>query len=678
MSDLKLEDILDINLLQQFQDTFADATGVASLITTPDGTPVTRPSNFCALCAEIIRKTPGGLHNCMLSDAELGKQSLYEARIQPCLSGGLWDAGVSINAEGMHLGNWMIGQIRTKDMNTLKMLEYADKIGADRGEFLNALNYVPVMSIEQFRNVSKMLFLFVNQLTDKAISNVHLKKIISNFQTKEKELGWERAQMNALMNNISDHIYFKDMDSRFIRCNVSHARWFGLDNPEQIIGKTDFDYFSEEHASNAYNDEQAIIKEGITISKEEKETWPNRPDTWASTIKTPFFDNSGSIIGTFGISRNITEKKKIEETLVESEQRLRTIIENMGEGLAIITQKMEFIFANPRADEIFGQKINGLVGLNLMDFVDKNEINLTNEKLNSRNKSEKSIYEVNITRPDGKKRTLIISSVPRKDHNGNFAGFYEVFTDITDRKRAEKIIKEKNNELQLINAQKDKLFSIIAHDLKSPFNSFLGLTEIMEKELFNLSLTQVQEMAANMKNSATKIYNLLTNLLEWSRLQRGLIQAKPVQLNLKEQINQYVNVLTEMAKRKSIRIKVKISDDLLIFADPNMLQIIIQNLLSNAIKFTPDKGIIVISGEVQNSKIAKISITDSGIGMDHEIVSNLFKIDAQVSRPGTNGESSTGLGLILCKEFIEKQGGKIEVESVVGKGSTFSFTIPLP
>jgi len=676
MDKLEMKDLLDLAQLQHLQDLFSDATGIASLITTPGGKPLTRPSNFCILCADIIRKTEKGLKNCILSDTELGKQNLKGARIQPCLSSGLWDAGVSINVGGKHVANWLIGQVRSESIDIDKMLEYADEIGADRTQFLEALNKVPIMSVEKFNKIAAMLFSFVNQYSEKANSNLQLKKIVTDYHKKEKELNWERSQINALMNNISDHIYFKDLQSRFTRANLAHAIRFGLSHPDQIVGKCDFDFFSHEHASDAYNDEQTIIEKGITISKEEKETWPNKPDTWVSTIKAPLFDENGTIIGTFGISRDITEKKKTEQILIENEVRLRTIIENIGEGLAILSQRLEFVFANPMAEKIFGVRKNGLLGHNIIDFVDRSFEQIIIEQFRNRKTSEKTSYEIDIIRPDEEKRSLLVSSVPRKDFNGKYVGFYEVFTDITERKKDEQIIREKNIELQQLNAQKDKLFSIIAHDLRSPFNSFLGLTELMEKELFNMSLLEVQTLATDLNNSATNIYNLLTNLLEWSRLQQGLIGLMPDVLNLSRIVEQSIGILSEVSKLKSIVINIDIPDDLTVLADPNMLQIILNNLLSNAIKFTPEKGNISISAKIIDN-LAEILIADSGIGMDEERISHLFRIDINVSRPGTNGEPSTGLGLCLCKEFVEKQGGEIWVESEVGKGSKFYFTLPI-
>jgi len=676
MEQVHFADIINIDELQRMQDLFSDATGVASVITTPDGKPITKPSNFCTLCSDVIRKTEKGLYNCMLSDSVLGKQNLNGPRIQTCLSGGLWDAGVSINVNGVHLANWLIGQVKNEAQDVHLMMDYAERIGADHDEFLAALDKVPVMSKEQFKKVANMLYAFVNDFSEKAHTNYLLKQTIEDFKKKDEELSKERLLMDALLDNTPDHIYFKDKESRFIRSSRAQTKKFNLDDPTQIIGKTDSDFFSEEHASNAFRDEQTIIEQGITISKEEKETWSDRPDSWVSTTKAPLLDLKGSIVGTFGISRDITLRKRAEEQLKQSEERFRTIVENLGEGVAIVNEKEEFVFTNRMADEIFGVKKGRLIGRNLREFMSESQFQEILNQTGQRKKGVHSKYETEITRPNGEKRLILVSTVPKFDSAGNFEGTVGVFRDITQRKNNELTIQNQNVELKEINSQKDKLFSIIAHDLRSPFNSFLGLTEMMEKELHQMTLGEIQTIARNLKESATRIYNLLSNLLEWSRIQRGTIEAAPQGFLLNDVVQQCTDALLDMTNHKGIIIINKIPPDFEVYADPNMLQIIIHNLLTNALKFTPTHGIVSLNAKQLNTDEVEISVSDTGIGMKNEMVKKLFRIDVNSNRPGTNGEPSTGLGLLLCKEFVEKHRGKINVSSKEGNGSTFRFTLP--
>ena len=246
-----------------------------------------------------------------------------------------------------------------------------------------------------------------------------------------------------------------------------------------------------------------------------------------------------------------------------------------------------------------------------------------------------------------------------------------------ERKKTEEEITLKNELLQAINAEKDKFFSIIAHDLRGPLSAFVAATQIITDDVQNMTIDEIRDITNSMKSSATNIYSLLENLLEWSRLRRGGMDFIPVKLDLKSRVTSSIEVLYESARKKDITLGVNISEGILINADSHMFEAIIRNLVSNAIKFTVPGGKVTIEAQMGENKFVEIRIIDSGIGMSPELIEKLFKIDEKTSRPGTDGEASTGLGLLLCKEFIEKNGGKISVESEVGKGSTFSFTARL-
>jgi signal transduction histidine kinase/ligand-binding sensor domain-containing protein len=234
---------------------------------------------------------------------------------------------------------------------------------------------------------------------------------------------------------------------------------------------------------------------------------------------------------------------------------------------------------------------------------------------------------------------------------------------------------EKNKELQVINSEKDKLFSIIAHDLRSPFSSFLGLTQVMAEELETLSMDQLQEIAGSMRKSATNLFRLLENLLQWSRIQQGSIPFYPAQIELIPIVEESIALVIDSANKKGIEITYDIPYNTMVYADSNMLHTIIRNIISNAVKFTSKNGNVNIEARSTSRNFVEISIRDTGIGMSSLMVDNLFKLGSQTNRTGTDGEPSTGLGLIICKEFIDKLGGKIWVESEEGKGSVFYFTI---
>jgi PAS domain S-box-containing protein len=657
---------------------FSDATGVASIITQPDGRPITRPSNFCRLCNEIIRNTEKGLANCFKSDAEIGKPNSSGPVIKPCLSGGLWDAGASIIVGDHHIANWLIGQVKNEVQDSGQMIQYADKIGADRTAFMNALDEVPVMSKEKFEKVAQMLYSFANELSSKAYQNKKLQQSVLERNIIAEQLVQEQNLMYNLMDNLPDHIYFKDMDSRFLRTNKSHALSFGLDDPEQVVGKSDFDFFAHEAALQALGDELAVINTGLPIKKEEKLTRKDFSDAWFDVIKMPLHDKHGKMIGTFGISRDITGRKKIEEELAAERNLLRKLIDNMPDRIYAKDLNGRFIVCNNALIKRMGKEsVDDIIGKTDFDFLphdlaaqyfeNEQEILSSGQPLINHEESMGSV--------DGTIRWNLTSKVPLRDSKGQTIGIVGIGRDITDRKLAEEEITLKNELLQTINAEKDKFFSIIAHDLKGPLSAFLGATQILSDEIHNMSLEEIKEITINMKDSASNLYGLLENLLEWSRLKRGLMDFNPDRIKIKRLITQSIEVLKESARKKNISVRFLLSEDMEIFADLHMLETVVRNLVSNAIKFTPVGGEVIISASKTDNQYIEINVIDSGIGMSPEIKSKLFGISEKISRQGTEGEPSTGLGLLLCKEFIEKHNGRIYVESIEGKGSRFSFTI---
>ncbi len=247
--------------------------------------------------------------------------------------------------------------------------------------------------------------------------------------------------------------------------------------------------------------------------------------------------------------------------------------------------------------------------------------------------------------------------------------------DVTDRKKAEEALKKSEARLSELNATKDRFFSIIAHDLKTPFNSILGLCEMLIEEIRNENYTEIEEYASLIQTSSQHALDLLTNLLEWSRAQTGKIKFNPDFFNLSETIDTVTSLLSDSAQQKSINIKKEIPENFVVWADKNMVKTILRNLVSNGIKFTGKGGKITVAAQKINGE-TEVAVTDNGIGMEKDVLKNLFRIDRSHTTPGTKNESGTGLGLLLCKEFIDFHDKKMWVESKPEKGSTFYFTLP--
>ncbi|MCX6147078.1 MAG: tetratricopeptide repeat-containing sensor histidine kinase [Candidatus Kapabacteria bacterium] len=264
---------------------------------------------------------------------------------------------------------------------------------------------------------------------------------------------------------------------------------------------------------------------------------------------------------------------------------------------------------------------------------------------------------------------VIILIVLRKRNN-----IKEKLNNVLNEKNIEMI--DKNKELEISNSTKDMFFSIIAHDLKNPLGNFKQVTDILTDDESELSEKEKAEFLELMRTSAHNLYNLLENLLEWSSSQKNLIVFNPSQFDLYLIAQENTKMFELAADHKNIKIINNVKVNSIVKADLNMIKTTIRNLVSNAIKFTPPQGTITINSIIENG-IIRVSISDTGVGMSDGIRNKLFKIEEKVTSLGTNQESGTGLGLILCKEFIDKHYGKIWVESELGKGSTFTFSLPL-
>lgn len=243
--------------------------------------------------------------------------------------------------------------------------------------------------------------------------------------------------------------------------------------------------------------------------------------------------------------------------------------------------------------------------------------------------------------------------------------------DITKQKAVEKQLKD-------LNVMKDKFFSIIAHDLMHPFNSILGYSELLLKaESEGISADEQHMFVKHLHNSSQQAYTLVEDLLTWARVQTNRLFCNPELLYINELVDTNIKILSLSALKKDIELKNCISEDKLVFVDKFMISTVLRNLMSNAIKFTPLKGSISIEANVINGDKLRISIRDNGVGISDEVIDKLFRIEHFYSSPGTDGEKGTGLGLVMCKEFIEKHNGEIGVDSIYGQGSVFWFTLPM-
>ncbi|MBN2484772.1 MAG: PAS domain-containing sensor histidine kinase [Bacteroidales bacterium] len=402
---------------------------------------------------------------------------------------------------------------------------------------------------------------------------------------------------------------------------------------------------------------------------------------------------------------------------VEKERNLlRTLIDNMPDYIYIKDTYSRFITVNKRMLEtLHVNTLDDIVGKTDFDVAPSQEAAqeyFADEQLifksgNALINKEEIGFDV-----QGKERVVSTTKVPFRDTDGKILGIVGIGRDITKQKNNERklieqadslkqvntllqerqdriqaqaeelnrqseILKKANKQLEELNATKNKFFSIIAHDLKNPFQAIFGFSELLMRNFDDFEEKQRIELLSMIKASSESAYNLLENLLQWARTQTERIKYNPTVINVHEMIKQNIVLSKANAENKGITVKTDLLCGGFAWADFNMINLVIRNLLSNAIKFTPNNGTITIKCEDSQNKICTIAISDTGIGISEENIKKLFKIDEYFSTSGTAGESGTGLGLIICREFIEKNHGKLNVESKLDIGTTFSFTLPL-
>lgn len=376
----------------------------------------------------------------------------------------------------------------------------------------------------------------------------------------------------------------------------------------------------------------------------------------------------------------LIQNKMMQMTLLASEKKFRTIFEKSPIGIALgNAYRGRFFIVNERFAQIAGRTIEEMQRIDWQSITHPDDIAEDLDCMDKLNAGEINGFTLNkrYIKPDGSIVwiNLIVVALQEWENSNENPQYLTMIEDITEQKNAQIQQENYTRELKKYTAEKDKFFSIIAHDLRGPFNGLLGFTDMLYENLDSMSYEEIKSIASNLKGSVKNTYSLLENLLEWFRMHRGMISFNPEQINLRELQVEVFESVVEMAVNKNITLYASVSEEQTIYADRYMLGAVIRNLLTNAIKFTHGGGEVQLVIEPDKDAHVKFIVKDNGIGMKPQMLENLFNIDVKSSRMGTNNEPSTGLGLLLCKEFVEKHGGRIWAESEPDKGSAFCFVI---
>ena len=478
----------------------------------------------------------------------------------------------------------------------------------------------------------------------------------------------------TIFDNSPSALLIISKDGIIKQLNLAALEFLGFERRECLDKK--FIDFIEGNQDQVLKMFEAITEINFPQSVELKFKTKNNKSFLTSLSINKYFETSIKqeqfIISLF----DITHYKMKAELIKESRIRFENIANSAPVMIWITDVDGLLIFVNKIWAEFTGRTIGEELGFNWIQNVHGEDVT---ELLNIYQKSLQEritfSYQFRYKRFDGVFRWLMMNGIPRLNNENIFLGFIGTCIDITQQKEDEEIIKKINAELENANQNKDKFFSIISHDLRSPLSGIMSLLDIIVSDYDSLGEEEKKEILFEAAKTSKSTYTLMENLLDWSRIQTGKISYEPQNISLTQILNGLKNLYYQKLKEKGISLNYDFEPEIFAFADNNMTETIFRNLISNAIKFSKEFGLILVSFEISDDYVLT-KVKDTGIGMDDKQTSKLFKLDQTHSTVGTSGERGTGLGLMLCKELVEKQGGKIWIDSVINSGTTFYFKLP--
>lgn len=671
-------DLFNIEDIQRIQDDFALATGVASIITQVDGTPITVPSGFCRLCNDIIRRTEQGYLNCRKSDAALGKLSIDGPIIQPCMSGGLWDAGAGISVGGRQIANWLIGQVRDETQTEEKMLEYARSIGVDEQAFLDAFAEVPAMSKEKFEQISHALFTLANQLSAMAYQNVQQARFIAERKRVEAALLESEDRFRTHYDNAAIGLYRTTPDGRILMLNPAGARMLGFESFEEI-SKRNLEEADYEATRKAFREK--IERDGAVIGMESNWTRKDGSTIFVRESAKAIRDANGKIVYYDGSFEDISGRVQAESALRESERLYRKMNENspLGMHFYALQEDARLIFsgANPAADKLLGVDHLQFIGKTIEEAFPS----LVNTEVPQRyhEAAVKGIpwvteqIEYADSQIEGAFEVRAFQTTP-----GNMVA---VFSDITLRKQAEEKILNLNLELeqrvrertlQLENTNKElEAFSYsVSHDLRAPLRGIDGWSQALMEDYQEKLDEQGREYIERVRSETQRMGHLIDDMLQLSRLTRVEMVKEPV--NLSAIARSIIGRLERDNPRRQAEFIVE--TEIIAMGDPHLLEAALVNLLDNAFKFTSKREHARIEfGQTDRQGQRVFFIRDNGAGFDMAYAQKMFGAFQRMHK--ASEFPGTGVGLAIVQRIIHRHGGQVWAEAQVGHGAKFYFTL---
>ena len=692
---ISFNDLFRLEEIQQIQDEFAEITNVASIITSPDGAPITRPSNFTRLCGQIIRSSKKGCANCQRSDAIIGSPSFDGPTIQICMSGGLWDAGASIVVAGRHVANWLIGQVRDDSQQEAKMRAYAREIGVDEAEFIKAFYEVPSMSQAQFHKVARTLFMLVRELSKSAYQNLLQTRAIAELKRAEERLNESRLLQSVLFRALPDLAWMKDPDGVFLAANRQIECMYGVDEGG-LIGKTDYDFTDKETADFFREKDRRAIEKGVASKNEEWVTYQNDGhQELLETTKTPLFDHNHQLMGVFGVGHDITHRKREEEALRHEQQFSQSLLGSLpGIFFLFSYPELRLVQWNRQLETLMGLPPEKIKGSYIEDWFPEERRPGVRVICDTVMREGALTMETRLQAKGGRQVDFAVSCV-RFDAPGE-SWLMGMGIDITERKAAEaelalyrhhleEQVAARTRDLALAldaaesaSSAKSAFLANMSHEIRTPMNAILGMAKLLRR---TAATPLDAERLDKIDNAGEHLLGIINSILDISKIEAGKFMLDETPVNIAAQFANASSIIAERLQAKGLTLLTECDDfpDNL-HGDATRLQQALLNYLSNAIKFT-DQGSITLRARLLESDNAsmliRFEVSDTGIGISPEAQTRLFDVFEQGDNSSTRRHGGTGLGLAITRRLAKLMGGQTGVESAPGAGSTFWLTVRL-
>lgn len=377
------------------------------------------------------------------------------------------------------------------------------------------------------------------------------------------------------------------------------------------------------------------------------------------------------------VIRDISDYQYVIEKIRQSEQQLEAIFQNAGTGIGILSVEGNYIRVNEGWSRMTGYSTSELLGMNVSQLLLPEDLEAYRPELQKVVRGVLAVHrmEMRFTRSDGRVLWGDVSMTVIRGVKGNTESIIAVVSDITESKNVMSALEKSREQYKQLNNTKDRFFSILAHDLKNPFNSILGLSEFAVDYPAELEHDRAIDFLKNINKTASQAYVLLENLLEWSRVQSGAISPVKVHVNVHEVVSDVFDLVRTMAGSKNVNTVNRLSPDTYVVCDAQMLNTILRNLITNAIKYSHSGGEVIVSSSSLNKEV-EIQVRDFGVGLPPSKVEQINRAELLLSEPGTENEKGTGLGLGLIFDFVALNNGSLHLFSELGKGSTFSVIFP--